>query len=147
MKFLADDMLGTLARWLRILGYNTSYPRAKDDEMIEIAEKEGRVILTRDKKVAKRYKNSLYIESDKLDEQLEQVMCTFKLGIKNSMTLCSICNVELEDVEKEEVKEKVPLRIYEFHEQFWHCPECGRYYWQGSHWERIMERVMRLRIE
>ena len=80
MKFICDEMLGTLAKWLRIMGYDTAYAKGmKDEEIILKAEKEERIVLTRDKMLARKAKNSLYIDERKLEEQIKKVMENFDL--------------------------------------------------------------------
>jgi len=148
MKFICDEMLGTLAKWLRIMGYDTEYAKNMDDgEIVARAEREGRAILTRDKMLAKRAANSLYIGERTLEEQIERVVEHFALEIDEERLLsrCTICNVEVEKVEKSEVREKVPEHVWQSHDEFWRCPKCGRIYWTGSHWDNMKDMLERIK--
>jgi len=135
MKFIVDNMLGKLARYLRFLGYDTYYSNStiKDDEIIEIASREKRILITRDKELASRYKNSFLLRTTDSKEQLKEVIKKFNLGNSKILTRCSICNVELIRINKEQAKGKVPEKIYENFNEFYICPSCGRYYWLGTH--------------
>ncbi len=142
-KFLCDHMLGTLARWLRILGFDTVYPSTLEDrELVSLAGREGRLLLTRDMDLGKRRDTqALYISSDVLDEQVEQVLRDLRLTLQEPMSRCPVCNGALVEVSKEEVSGKVPDGVYEHQREFWRCPECGKYYWQGSHWDRMRKKI------
>jgi len=139
MKFICDQMLGTLAKWLRIMGYDTIYGDGDDSRLIKIAVDEKRVLLTRDKELHKRCPDSILIESTELGEQIKNVMNSLDLKIimENTLTRCTVCNVPVEKISKEQVKGKVPAHAYETHDEFWICPECKRIYWIGTHWENM----------
>lgn len=146
MKLLCDHMLGTLAKWLRLMGYDTLYPEPMDDaEMIALAESEDRTILTRDKELAGRSGSpSLYVASDVLDEQLRQVMDDLGITIEDPMSRCSVCNVAVEEVPKSSVEGTVPEGVYSRQERFWRCPQCARHFWRGTHYENIMSTLRTL---
>lgn len=142
-RFICDAMLGRLAKWLRALGYDTTYhPEADDAELVRCSWLEGRTILTRDtglaaKKVARRH---LLIRDDEVERQLRQVVRESGLeGGGNVFTRCMRCNEELQVVEKEAVKGAVPPYVYATQASFSRCPRCGRHYWKGTHWQRMME--------
>jgi len=143
VKFLVDHMLGKLAKYLRFMGYDTYYPKKgmKDEELMEIARREGRIIITRDKELAKR-SGGFYVASEDYLQQLKIVIEEFKLKDDNMLSRCSICNEPLVPVNKEMVKEKVPPYVYEHNNEFYQCPKCGRIYWWGTHTEKI-ERTIR----
>ncbi len=146
MKFLCDHMLGTLAKWLRFLGNDVAYPGPiADNDLKASVERDDQVLLTRDRELAGRVAGGLYIASDDLDEQLLQVLRAFHLPADLSLTRCSVCNAPLEDVPKAEAAGKVPEKVFALQEAFWRCPTCGRYYWKGSHWTRMEERLRVLR--
>ena len=148
MKFICDEMLGTLAKWLRIMGYDTEYAKGMDDEeIISRAAEEGRAILTRDKLLARKGGNSLYIGERKLEEQIRKVIEHFNLDVEEERLLsrCTICNVEVEKVEKGEVREKVPEHVWQSHDEFWRCPKCGRIYWMGSHWDNMKDMLEKIK--
>lgn len=146
-RFLADEMLGTLARWLRMMGYDTEYARGLlDGELLELASAEDRVLLTRDRQLAERAgSRGLLITSVVLDEQLEQVVSAYRLNSDRPMTRCTVCNGELEAVGADEVAGKVPERVLELRDEFFICPMCGKVYWKGTHWDRIERTIERLR--
>lgn len=148
MKFLANSMLGKLSKWLRILGYDTTYlNKGKDKELIELAHREGRILLTRDSYLAKNWiVKTLLIKSEMIDEQLEEVIDRFTLNTdKYLLSRCPICNLGLIEVDREEVKDKVPEFVYENYHKFWNCMHCGRFYWPGTHWESIQKKVNHLK--
>ena len=142
MKFLCDQMLGTLARWLRFLGYDTAYPEALDDtKMIGLAAGEGRTLLTRDRELSSRVPDATYVESDDPDEQLVQVARAFRLTAESALSRCSVCNSPIDTIPKEVAKQHVPQGVYDRHREFWRCGQCGRFYWQGSHYDRVLAKV------
>lgn len=142
-RFLCDHMLGTLARWLRLLGYDTAYPGALEDaELLGLAEREGRVLLTRDRDLAARdVAVTLYIVSDELDAQIRQVLLKIAPPAEDPMSRCSVCNGVLRDADAQEVRGKVPEGVLRRQQRFWRCAGCGKYYWQGTHWEGMQPRI------
>src|SRR5688572_2676860 len=115
MRFIVDVMVGKLARWLRVLGFDAAYSNTYgDDEIIRIAEAENRVILTRDTGLLARRNRPecILIQSGNYREQIRQVLRTFDLKTFDVFSRCPECNVPLEDVDKESVFEKVPFYVY-----------------------------------
>lgn len=146
MRFICDHMLGTLARWLRLLGFDVLYPGPiPDREIIEIAAGEDRIILTRDKELGSTERvQALYVESDNLEEQLLSTMAELGLEVTDPMSRCSLCNSPIEKVEKSDVEGNVPEGVFGRQEEFWFCRKCNKYYWQGSHWDRISRTIEKL---
>jgi uncharacterized protein with PIN domain len=142
-KFAADEMLGSLSRWLRIMGYDTTYEKdMEDSEILRLAEAEGRILLTRDKDLVRRARGKgLYIESDNLSEQLRQVFESFGLKMDETLTRCTVCNGDLETVGPIEVRDVVPFGALENNDEFYRCKRCGKIYWKGSHWDNILDRL------
>jgi uncharacterized protein with PIN domain len=140
-------MLGSLARWLRILGYDTDYVNQRDDaELVRISRAESRVLITRDRELAgRRGLKSLLIESQLLDEQLAQVTAAFPLPAGTHPGRCSVCNSILVEATPEEVAHRVPRYVLRRHRQFMLCAGCDRVYWRGSHWRNIQARLSRSR--
>lgn len=147
MKLLCDQMLGSLARWLRFMGYDTAYPEAMaDNDLIAKARVEDRTLLTRDKELAARCAGAVPIRSDVLEEQIREVAAALPLRLVNPLSRCSLCNVLIEVVSPEEVRDIVPEGVRSRHQEFWRCPSCGRVYWQGSHWDKMVERLNGLHL-
>ena len=148
MKFLCDHMLGTLAKWLRFLGNDVAYPSpTDDDELIAIAGREGRTLLTRDRELSGRLAGTIFIASDDLDTQLRQVLVRFKLPADLTMARCSICNTPLRETPKPQVHGKVTDGVFARQSEFWGCDGCGRFYWQGSHWANMSARLRKILTE
>ena len=147
MKILCDQMFGTLAKWLRIYGFDTFYATNKLDdlEILEISKKENRVLLTRDKKlipIAKRENiKTIEIKTTDINEQIGIVLMNFKVDKNKILSRCILCNTEVEDIKKEEIAGKVPDRIFESNEKFWFCKKCNKIYWKGSHYEKMFEKI------
>ena len=150
IKFLADKMLGKLVKWLRILGYDTTYPSFDDDlSLILTARQEGRILLTRDTNLIKRRNicDFLFIKGDHWEEQLAGIVKGLKLEINFSSKIfsrCSLCNTPTKDVDKKEVKNYVPPYIFLTQEKFVYCPYCKKYYWRGTHWQRMAQKIQKL---
>ena len=143
LDFVADAHLGGLARMLRMLGFDTLYDNAiADREILELATRERRIILTRDRELLKcrDAMHGRFVHARKPEAQLKEVVARY--GLERHMrpfTLCLHCNLRLEAVERSVAMERVPERIAERYTQFMRCRGCERTYWQGSHWERMRE--------
>ncbi len=145
--FIADAMLGRLARWLRILGYDTLYNKdIADSDLIRIARQEGRIVLTRDRGITakKTIRGYIFITSDHIADQLREVFQVLSMrGFPRPepFTRCPVCNSQLKRLTKKEVSGLVPDHVYLNNSEFSCCPSCGRIYWRGSH-EANMRRVL-----
>jgi uncharacterized protein with PIN domain len=151
-SFVADAMLGTLAKWLRILGYDTRFDPALDDhQLVRLARAEDRVLLTRDRELARRRgMRALLISSEHLDDQIRQVLKDLGLGTSrswaNGPSRCPVCNERLETMDPEAARARVPAHVAQTQEEFKHCPACQRVYWRGTHWQRMAEFVAQLHL-
>ena len=147
MKLLCDHMLGTLAKWLRLCGFDTYYPSIdmKDNQLIRIADEENRFLITRDKELIQRAnkKNIKVIEINTidLDEQLFLVFQNIKIKKDLILTRCSICNSILNKISKEKIKGKVPEKIFNNNNEFLYCLTCDKIYWKGSHYDKMMSKI------
>ena len=145
LKFIADAMLGRLAKWLRILGFDVVYePSISDDDLIARALNERRIILTMDRKLAERKsaENSLCIRSDDYREQLKQVITYYNIDYKSYIfTRCLPCNKLLDHIDKEKIQDKVPPYVYSTQDKFYLCKQCTRVYWSGTHRNKILEKL------
>jgi uncharacterized protein len=147
MKLLCDHMLGSLAKWLRIFGFDTLYPDAttNDDDILWIAKTEMRLLISRDKELIIRGKKAkldvLELQTTNLDEQLTQVLSHTQIDSAQVLTRCTLCNTPLISVEKKAIKTHVPPKVFEARDQFWFCPVCDKYYWMGTHYENMIEKI------
>jgi uncharacterized protein len=137
-KFAADRMLARLARWLRLLGADVLFdPALGGHKLLRRAREEGRVTLTRDKRL-RTASDALYIQSNLIRDQLREVMERFPFDPRpRAFTRCSRCNEPLAEVGREAVARRVPPFVYASHERFALCPRCGRIYWDATHPERV----------
>lgn len=152
MRFLCDAMLGGLAKWLRAAGYDAYYARegtdVSDRTLVAKALEEGRVLLTSDggflerKPVREGRVGFLRVPHLPLEDQLRLVVEHF--GLVRRQSRCMECNGEFEVVPRAAVAERVPPGVREDHERFFLCPNCGRVFWHGSHWQRIEDRLGRV---
>jgi uncharacterized protein with PIN domain len=143
-RFIADVMLGRLARSLRMLGVDVLYSNvAEDGEIVRIAERDQRAILTRDVGLCRRRKTvpCLLIDSDDHQEQLDQVVGMFDLSDFETFSRCLECNTPLENLDREVARSRVPNFVYETHDKFGICRTCNRVYWPGSHLRDMSKRV------
>lgn len=147
-KFFADAMLGTLARWMRTLGYDVLYDSAIDDTTLLLrAAEEGRVVLTKDTLLMKRRLargRAVFIESEDLSVQLKQVAALFPIEKEKLLTRCLRCNAMLERVDKQSVKDKVPPFVFSTQNDFSICPACKRVYWGATHRYGMLEDLRKL---
>lgn len=147
LKFIADAMLGRLARWLRLLGFDTLYHRdISDAELLRIARQDSRIILTRDTHFFsfKDFADYFFVNSDNTFEQLEEIIVEFRIsGFEPAR--CTTCNGILSEIQnKRDVKGLVPDYVYIHINRFMRCDNCGNVYWEGSHIKRFRERVVTL---
>ena len=143
-KFIADVMVGKLARWLRVLGIDVAYSNTyEDDEIVRIASAETRIVLTRDTGLAARRSpvRFVLIQSDDYAEQVDQVIREFSLRDFKVFTRCLECNVVLTPVSKETVFDRVPPYVYLTQERFALCPSCNRVFWHGTHADQMLKRI------
>lgn len=138
-RFVADAMLGRLARWLRILGYDTLYdPDWSDAHLARLARAEDRILLTRDLGLARRRGlRVLVIAHEDLPSQLDQLHRALGVQAVAPLTRCPVCNEPLEDIPKDHAWGQVPPYVFCTQEWFHLCPACNRFYWRGTHWERM----------
>ena len=139
VKLLADGMLGRLARWLRILGYDTVYARdADDDELLRLARAQDRVLLTADHGLAvRRGARIVLIEAQNLADQLRQARSALGPPPRGALSRCVACNGKLVRVDKSELAGRLPPYVLATHQEFHRCPDCGRVFWRGTHVERM----------
>ena len=144
MKFIADIMVGKLARYLRMAGNDVLYiNNISDDEILKIAKSEGRIVLTRDSLMLLRkpFKDnsikSVFIKDDRVIKQLKQIKNDLGIPLKPNLLRCLECNTELLKAQKEDLQDKVPPYVYKTQKDFLHCPQCDKYYWRGTPYDNI----------
>lgn len=145
VRFVADVMLGSLSRWLRLFGFDTLYSNNfTDKELIKISVQDTRTLLTRDTKLAKSklLKNVLFIHSENVREQIKEVLSRIPchMNLVSLTPRCPLCNGEMEKVKKEEIgkiKDEIPDHVVFTAEEFIMCKLCKKIYWHGTHKERI----------
>lgn len=145
-QFIADVMLGKLATWLRLLGCDVEYfPKISDEDLVKIASRTGRVILTRDTGLIRRRQirsNHFFVRGNDHRNQLRQVAERFSITPSGRiLTRCLRCNETLKAINSSEVREKVPPYVFKTHHNFKTCGQCGRIYWKGTHRDKAMAEV------
>ena len=141
-------MLGRLARWLRILGHDVVYFRKIEDaDLVELARREGRILLTRDTRLVRRRaaREAVLIESPYLEQQLRQLARRDGAGLLGPglCRRCLECNEPTLAVEKDSVKDRVPAYVFRTQSRFRACPACRRIYWSASHVQDMLRRLRR----
>jgi uncharacterized protein with PIN domain len=141
-KFVLDVHLGKLAYYLRMLGFDSLYRNDfNDEELLSLSVNEGRILLSKDRELLTddRLQRCYYVCEKHPRKQVAEVMKRFDLFRACSpLQRCIRCNVLLESADKQDVLDRLPARIAVAFQEFRHCPSCGRVYWKGSHYERMM---------
>ncbi|MHC1591397.1 MAG: Mut7-C RNAse domain-containing protein [Candidatus Helarchaeales archaeon] len=159
MKFLCDAMHGKTARWLRILGFDTYYPTSpdvKDADLLVIASRENRILLTNDKLLYKLAQKQgipcFFLKESSITDRICELANHF--GFERilqddleDLTRCPACNGELRIVPVDLVKEKIPVKTQQQFNRFWVCQNdsCGKIYWKGLHWTNIRARLKEIK--
>lgn len=142
LRFVADAHLGGLARFLRMLGFDTLHRTAfSDEEIRRLAETQGRIVLTRDRELLKcrEIARGAYVRALKPEAQLREVAERYGLEPHaRPFTLCLGCNLPLQPVDRDAVAARVPTAVLELHDSFVRCPGCNGVFWPGSHYRRML---------
>jgi uncharacterized protein with PIN domain len=139
-RFIADVMLGRLARLMRFHGYDVEYDRAaRDSDLLRMAPR--RMLLTKDRGLAAsgKRRNVYLVQSIGGEKQLEEIRRKFPQS--SNSTRCLICNHAIRKVRPDKIRHLVPPFVYEHHSQFYRCPKCHRIYWKGTHFRRMSQAV------
>lgn len=147
-RFVADVMLGRLAKWLRIAGFDVLYSnRYTDDELVALSLQEGRILLSRDTRllVRKIVRQFIFLESEDIQSQMSQV---FRFALVTSLpgilTRCLSCNVPLIEAVRAQVQDKVPPFVFATQANFKSCPQCSKIYWAGTHRRSVLRTLEKL---
>ena len=150
-RFVVDVNVGRLAKWLRVLGYDTLFPRERgDNQLVRIALQERRVLVTRDAGIALRRAVRLgqmqvvHILDHDLRSQLRQLVREQRLSLDGGFSRCVRCNDPLHRLPKGQAAERVPPYVLESQSTFMECPQCLRVYWRGTHWANMMSELRRV---
>jgi len=147
-RFVADSMLGRLAKWLRAFGFDVWYePFADDHQVVARAREREAIVLTRDTRFPDPPDvRVILIEDDHIEQQLAQLARDVPLDLDDArpLTRCTVCNQILVPATRDEVWDRVPPFVYLTNEAYARCPECGRVYWEGTHAPRIHQQLARL---
>jgi uncharacterized protein with PIN domain len=148
-RFVLDVHLGTLARSLRMLGFDTVYENdLHDKQLVELAKAEQRIVLTRDVNLLKQkaIPAGYWLRSQHTEEQLAEVLKRFQLLEQvNPFSRCLDCNGKIEAVDKATVLDQLPPKTQLYFHEFYQCSACHRVYWKGSHYTRMQELMERIR--
>lgn len=148
MTFAVTEESARLARWLRLMGYDTRLlPTANRSAVVLRAYNEGRILLTRNRYFPERATpRTIYLRSERVEEQIQQLGGA--LGIapqaEAMFSRCSRCNAEVAPVEKASVKERVPPYVYQTQAALYRCPSCDKLFWAGTHQQRVREFLRRV---
>ncbi len=149
LKFIVDTNVGKLAKWLRIMGYDTLlFKGGTDSRIIATALTEGRIILTRDTQIIKRrvitsgQLKAILIKSNEPELQLRQLIDTLNMACQfKPFSICLECNQPLLKRSKQQVKDRVPPYVFQTQSQYMECPACHRIYWKGTHWQAMTKKL------
>jgi uncharacterized protein len=148
--FVLDVHLGKLAKYLRMLGFDTLYQNNfDDDEIIEISVREKRIILTRDIGILKNSKvtHGYWVRSQKPKQQIAEVINRFSLtGHIEPLNRCIECNGKIVEVEKEQIADLLKPKTRKFFQNFYQCTNCKKVYWEGSHYSKMLDKIDLFRI-
>lgn len=143
-QFIIDTMLGKLAKWLRVMSYDAHYQSYyKNGELAQFI-KDGRVLLSRDRKIIQKYKDSFFIKSDHVSNQLLEIKESGYIKERDIICFlrCLICNTPLEKIQLEKARGRIPEYIYnQSDKHIIFCRSCGRYFWPGSHKNRMIKQL------
>lgn len=147
-RFIADVMLGRLAKWLRLAGFDVLYSNSfDDDEIIEISNRERRVMLSRDTRllIRKSVKEFVFLKSEEVQQQIREVFAAVHLsGAAAPLTRCLSCNETLAEISREAVQGRVPPYVFETQKSFKSCARCGKVFWAGTHRASVIRSLERL---
>ena len=148
-KFICDVHLGKLARYLRMVGFDVYYNNdLLDEKIVGISLAEKRAILTKDKGILKRNEvtHGYYVRNVKVEEQAKEIINRFDLHKElKEFTRCLECNLELTKIAKKEIAGNLPPKVNQSQNEFYKCPGCGKLYWKGTHYQKMLSFVQQMK--
>jgi len=155
IKFIVDNNVGKLAKWLRIMGYDALLFTEEDDgRMVKLALAQDRVILTKDRQIMRRRLvtsgrlKAVLIEDDDPKEQLRQIVKALNLDYQfRPFSICLECNQNLVERDKEKVRDLVPPHVFKTQDLYMECPSCHRVYWRGTHWQAMSQELEKFTVQ
>ena len=149
MRFIIDQNVGKLAKWLRMMGFDSLFFSGEDDsQMVRQALVEDRILLTRDTGIMKRRVvtsgrlKAVLMESEEPEQQMRQIVSAIDIKSQSQpFTICLECNQPLIERNPSEVKDRVPPYVYKTQTKYMECPECHRIYWRGTHWKAMLNKL------
>lgn len=148
-KFVLDVHLGKLARYMRMLGFDSIYKNNyEDDELVSVSLNDNRTILTRDREILKRNEvdHGYWVRNENAERQLKEIVERFQLRNQiKEFTRCIECNSILEETDKQKVIDRIPQKVNEWYNRFFICQGCKRIYWEGSHYEKMTALIKKLK--
>jgi uncharacterized protein len=152
IKFIVDNNVGKLAKWLRIMGYDALlFAGENDGGMVKVALAQNRVILTKDTQIMRRRLvtsgriKAILIKDDDVESQLRQVVEALALDYHyKPFSICLECNQSLTEKGKDAVCESVPPYVFKTQRLYMECPSCHRLYWRGTHWQAMSRELEKL---
>ena len=151
-RFIVDVNVGRLAKWLRVMGYDSLYiPDVEDGELVQRALEDDRIIITRDARILYRrvvtsgQLRAALVRDDAVRRQIHQVVQELGLQRPREFSRCIRCNEPLQGVPKKSVAERVPRYVYQTQREFMECPLCRKLYWRGTHWRSMRAELAEVR--
>jgi hypothetical protein len=138
-------MLGSLARKLRVFGFDTEYFRdGPDSELERLAREEGRILLTSDRRLfahaTARGLQTFLVQGRSERARIESIVeqaSSASIGLDPGATRCALCNEALTPLKKGDLKGRVPESVRRRHREFYACDRCSKLYWKGRQWSRL----------
>ncbi len=147
--FIIDRMIHGLARWLRFLGFHSIH--IEDIEYVTSINNQypNAIFITTSKKNLNKFGdyNAFLLKNKTIPEQLRELNNVFRIYQQiDLLSICSICNIQIEPVNKDEIQNLIPERVWNSFQKFWKCPKCQRIYWHGGHIERLINKLQQMNI-
>jgi uncharacterized protein with PIN domain len=145
-KFMVDGMLGKLCRWLRFFGFDAEYAGCEisDSEVIFISQSQNRILVTSDRELASRFRNSILLSEKAIKRQIRRIVSEFPPDPEAFLSRCSLCNGELEQINLKGLRESLPESVYGRQLSVRQCKKCRKFYWDGTHQSSIMKTLREL---